>query len=54
MSPGDKLLTTRSGQALIRFAMIMVFALAVSIVSFVIHSCDGSGADTPTTSSTAP
>lgn len=54
VGPGDRLLTTRSGQALIRFAMILMLGLAVSIGSFVIHSCDGSGADTPTTSTTAP
>ncbi len=34
--------------------MILMLGLAVSIGSFVIHSCDGSGADTPTTSTTAP
>ncbi len=39
VSPGDKLTTTRSGQALIRFAMFVVFAIAFAIVSFVVRSC---------------
>lgn len=54
MSPGDRLLKTRSGHALIKGAMVVVFALGMAIVSFVARACDGSDADTPTTTITAP